>query len=77
MGNFLRPPSLRKIRKKYRNKKKGRRQKKIQKEKDFLKYREENPEENITFSYCQNYYTFRLPLTSWHRGSNRRYDFSG
>jgi hypothetical protein len=42
---------LRKIRKKDRNKKKGRRQKKIQKEKDFLKYHEENPEENITFSY--------------------------
>ena len=51
IGNFLQPPSLRKIRKKYRNKKKGRRQKKIQKEKDFLRYQEENPEENITFSY--------------------------
>jgi len=48
---FLLLPSLRKIRKKYRNKKKERRQKKIQKEKDFLKYQEENPEENITFSY--------------------------
>jgi hypothetical protein len=38
MGYFLLQPSLRKIRKKDRNKKKGRRQKKIQKEKDFLKY---------------------------------------
>jgi len=41
---------LRKIRKKYRNKKKGRRQKKIQTEKYFLRFKEENPEENITFS---------------------------
>ncbi len=63
MGNFLLLPSLRKIRKKYRNKKKGRRQKKIQKGKDFFKILEENPEEEITISTCQNDYTFRLPLT--------------
>jgi len=49
MVNFLLQPSLRKIRKKYRNKKKRRRQKKIQKRKRFLKIGKKNQKKILHF----------------------------